>query len=70
MGDDSNWLAVREHVLRGIKDYHVLDNAPTTEQDVDDLADTITDHVVTAVELSRDQKRAARQRWRERRKKS
>jgi hypothetical protein len=52
----------------GIEHYDVLANPPTNDQEVGWLADAITDDVVAAVELSRDQKRAARQRWRERRK--
>lgn len=64
---DSNWLAVREVVLRGLIDGEALTNPPTNDIELGYLADTVTDHVVAIVEAPRDLKREARQRWRERR---
>jgi hypothetical protein len=55
---------VNELVIRGLKDADVLGHPPTTEQELAYMAETITDHVVAAVELSREQKRSG---WHRRR---
>jgi hypothetical protein len=61
---DSNWLAVYEVVLAGLRDAEVLDHPPTSDAELVEVSKTVTDHVVAAVELSRPQKRSARERWR------
>jgi hypothetical protein len=61
---DSNWLAVHDRVRQGLADYDVVNHPPTSEVEVGYLAETITDHVVAAVELSVEQQRAAKERRR------
>jgi len=61
---DSNWLAVNELVLNGLRDAYVLEDPPKSDADLVEVSKTVTDHVVAAVELSRSQKRSARERWR------
>jgi hypothetical protein len=63
---DGNWLAVHDRVRQGLEDFGVLENPPTSEIEVGYLAETITDHVVAAVELSVEQRREAKQRRRDR----
>ena len=65
---DSNWLAVHDLVRAGLADYGVLENPPRSEVEVGHLAETITDHVVAAVQLSVEQRYAAKDRRRARRK--
>ena len=65
---DSNWLAVHDRVRAGLADYGVRENPPMSEVEVGYLAETITDHVVAAVQLSVEQRRAAKDRRRARRK--
>ena len=52
MGVDHAWVAVNKLVQAGLADADLLNKPPKSEQDIDDLATTITDHVVAAFELS------------------
>ena len=59
---DRNWDAVRDVVMNGLLDDEVRDHPPMTDEERATVADTITDHVVAAVELSKEQKQAAKAR--------
>jgi hypothetical protein len=58
-GDDRNWVALKEIVRAALDDAEVLSAPPTTSEELDDLADTIADHLAPAIELSRIQKKDA-----------
>lgn len=50
MGTDHDWVAIREVVEAGLRDAGLL--APpvdATEQDLGDVADTVTDHLSSAL---------------------
>jgi hypothetical protein len=46
---DRDWVAVNELVLDGLKDGYTFDEPPRTDRDLEDLAATITDHVISRV---------------------
>ncbi len=48
MGEDKEWVAVYKVVLEALADGRVLEDPPTTEEEVEFLAETISDHVVGA----------------------
>jgi BarA-like signal transduction histidine kinase len=62
---DRNWEAVYDVVLAGLIDADVTAAPVTTEDELAEIAATVTDHVVAAVELSREQKRAAKMKRRQ-----
>ena len=46
---DHAWVAIQRAVMDGLRDYDVLGHPPQDGQELDSLADTITDHVYGAV---------------------
>jgi hypothetical protein len=60
MGDDRNWLAVYERVLRGLREFDVLAHPPKDEKQLGYLAETIASNVASGIELSREAKGSAR----------
>lgn len=67
---DKYWAAVYDVVLSGLKDAQVLELPPKSEAELGHIAETVTDHVVVAVTLSRQQREEAWARRRQRIRKS
>jgi hypothetical protein len=55
MAKDEQWIAVYEVVLEAIADGGLLQDPPTTEDEVRFLAETISDHIVGAFKSERRQ---------------
>lgn len=47
---DHRWAEINRLVLAGLEDRDILNHPPQTQQDVENIADTITDHVITAMQ--------------------
>jgi len=48
-GVDKDWVALNGLVLRGLKDGYSYDHPPATDQELEWLAATVTDHVIAGV---------------------